>query len=77
MPTNHEPEVTTEDQFEEQLRRLVRTADANGVDVRGGWPVENGRSGWDLEIVETSTGRSDDGYGSTATNGVSHTPAEE
>lgn len=54
MPTNEHLEVTTEAQFQERLTRLVRAAAANGVEVRGGWPVENpDESGYDLEIVET------------------------
>jgi hypothetical protein len=49
--------ITTEEEFHEALRRLVLEADANDVDVRGGWPIVDGDRGWDLEIVETA-GRS-------------------
>lgn len=49
------PLVSTPEDFETILRTLVRTADAKGIDVRGGWPVlqDDDESGsWDVEIVE-------------------------
>lgn len=48
--------VTTEDEFHEALQRLVTEAAANGVDVRGGWPVLDDESddSWGLEITEIS-----------------------
>lgn len=49
--------VTTEKAFQEALRSLVIEADANGVDVRGGWPVVRGdeEQGWDIEITSVSS----------------------
>jgi len=48
--------ITTSDGFQEALRTLVLEADANGVDVRGGWPIEltDGDRGWDVEITSVS-----------------------
>jgi phytoene dehydrogenase-like protein len=46
--------VTDRNEFERRLRRLIRSAEANGVEVRGGCEVEAPTgSGWDVEIVET------------------------
>lgn len=44
--------VATEEDFHRVLRALVRTADSNGVNVRGGWPllVGDDGEGWDVEI---------------------------
>ncbi|WP_255153126.1 HalOD1 output domain-containing protein [Halorarius halobius] len=46
--------ITTEDEFHEALQRLVTEAAANGVDVRGGWPVVDDGSdeSWELEITK-------------------------
>jgi hypothetical protein len=48
--------ITTEDGFQEGLQRLVVEADSNGVDVRGGWPMEgsDGKRAWDIEITRVS-----------------------
>jgi hypothetical protein len=48
--------VTSEEVFREALRQLVIEADSNGVDVRGGWPVERSDTelAWELEITEIS-----------------------
>jgi len=48
--------VTTEEAFQEALRALVLEADANGVSVRGGWPVarDDGTREWDIEITVVS-----------------------
>jgi hypothetical protein len=53
-PTIDADGPTTEEAFQNQLRRLVRTADANGVDVEGGWTcrTDDGRSDWGVEILE-------------------------
>jgi hypothetical protein len=50
------PAVTTEDDFREALRRLMIEADSNGVDVRGGWPVErnDGERAWGIEVTRMS-----------------------
>lgn len=48
---------TTEETFQEALRELVIDADANGVDVRGGWTavsVDEERA-WDIEIMRVSS----------------------
>jgi len=47
--------LSTAEDFEALLRTLVLTADARGIDVRGGWPVVPDRddaNSWDVEIVE-------------------------
>jgi hypothetical protein len=43
--------VTSEAAFRTALRRLVRTAVANGVDVRGGWAVHGDDRTWDVEVT--------------------------
>jgi hypothetical protein len=50
------PTVTSEKAYQEALRQLVLEADSNGVDVRGGWPVErsDAERAWELEITEIS-----------------------
>ncbi|AXG08316.1 hypothetical protein DU500_17730 (plasmid) [Haloplanus rubicundus] len=50
------PAVTTEEAFREALRQLVIEADSNGVDVRGGWPVErtDAERAWEFENTEVS-----------------------
>jgi hypothetical protein len=62
--------VTTEEAFQEALRQLVIEADSNGVDVRGGWPVERTDAERARELVVTEiSGRS------TATTEDSEFPA--
>lgn len=53
------PAVTTDETFREALRTLLIEADANDVEVRGGWPVVRGDAerAWDIEITGVS-GRS-------------------
>lgn len=49
-----EESVTDEREFHAALQALLTAADANGVDVRGAWPVVGGHdseSGFDVEIV--------------------------
>jgi hypothetical protein len=47
-----DPAVETASEFRRTLRRLVVTAAANGVDVRGSWPAFDGaETGWDVEIT--------------------------
>lgn len=55
---DYPPTATTDEAFQEALRALVLEADANGVDVRGGWPVVRGDETkmWDVEL--TSVARS-------------------
>lgn len=50
------PSMTTEEHFHEVLRALVRTADANDIDVRGGWPVDGHaeEETFDVEITAVS-----------------------
>jgi len=45
--------VTDEGAFQVALAGLLQEAAANGVDVRGGWPVErhDAERAWDVEIV--------------------------
>lgn len=64
------PAVTTEEAFREALRQLVTEADSNGVDVRGGWPVErtDAERAWGLDFTEVSRR-------STATTEDSEAPA--
>lgn len=47
------PTATTDEAFQEVLRALVLEADANGVDVRGGWPVvrDDDERAWSIEIT--------------------------
>jgi hypothetical protein len=42
---------STEWEFHDVLRRVVRRAAANGVDVRGSWVVETGGEDLDVEVV--------------------------
>lgn len=46
------PDPTTDDEFHAALGRLLRRAEANGVDVEGGWSFRNDtdRVGWGVEI---------------------------
>lgn len=48
--------ITTAEDFREALRTIVTEADRNGVDVRGGWPIERIESerAWDIEITRVS-----------------------
>lgn len=48
----------TDEEFHDQLRQLIRTAEANGVDVAGGWECRNtspDHSDWDIEITEVQS----------------------
>lgn len=54
--------VTTEERFQDRLRRLVTEAAANGVDVEGSWPVvdDDGEGlDWDVEIVQLARSRTE------------------
>lgn len=45
----------TGEEFHDQLRRLIRTAERSGVDVAGGWACrgdDTNQSDWDVEIIE-------------------------
>lgn len=56
-PSNGHGEPMTVEEFQDRLAQLLRTAAANGVDVRGGWPCQPARDGeraWDVEIVEVA-----------------------
>ncbi|WP_255150158.1 HalOD1 output domain-containing protein [Halorarius halobius] len=46
--------ITTEDEFHEALQQLVTDAAANGVDVRGGWPIvdDDREDSWELVITK-------------------------
>ncbi len=46
---------TTDEEFHDRLRQLVRAAEANGVDVAGGWECRTtspDHPDWDIEITE-------------------------
>jgi hypothetical protein len=46
--------IENRDAFHDQLQDIVVNASKNGVDVRGGWPIQGDDSGneqWDVEIV--------------------------
>lgn len=50
-----DPAISTEETFQDALRALVLEANANGVDVRGGWPVATDDvTTWDVEITAVS-----------------------
>lgn len=52
--TQNGPE--TEEEFQAQLDRLIRAAEANNISVEGGWVsrgATDGRSNWGIEIIET------------------------
>ncbi|MDS0296497.1 hypothetical protein [Halogeometricum luteum] len=42
------------EEFRTMLRELISSAEANGVDVSGGWYVErpHAESDWDVEVTE-------------------------
>ncbi len=50
-PTSDGP--TTAEEFHAELRRLVRAAETNSVDIEGGWACRGmaDDSSWDIEIV--------------------------
>lgn len=50
----HSDDVTTEAGFRAALARLIREADANGVDVDGGWDCRGDSTSinWGIEIYE-------------------------
>lgn len=58
-PASPADEPTTTEEFHTELRQLVRRAEANGVDVEGGWACSDGTgsSMWDVEIVEVQQPR--------------------
>lgn len=46
--------VDSQDEFQQQLQRLLNEATSNGVDIEGGWDVRNddpALQDWGLEIV--------------------------
>jgi uncharacterized protein YndB with AHSA1/START domain len=52
--TQNDPE--TREEFQAQLDRLIQAAEANNVNVEGGWVsrgATDGRSDWGIEIIET------------------------
>ena len=49
---NLSPDVPDDEQdFRLTMAELVRTAVENGIDVRGGWPVDNHDGPPDFEVV--------------------------
>ena len=56
MATSRQSGITSAEEFQQALRALVADAAANGVDVRGNWPVYGSgiTPGWDIDIVELS-----------------------
>lgn len=56
MATSDEPPkgVTTEEEFDAALSGLVRSANANDVDIEGGWEYRtaDGEPDWDVVILE-------------------------
>jgi hypothetical protein len=62
-----DPEVTTDEEFAEAVAAVVRSAVANGVDVRGSWMVEAGTDGgYDVEVVAVAPRHRADGSPATA-----------
>lgn len=51
--------ICSEPSFREALVELVREADRNGVNVEGGWIIEDadGARSWEAEIVEIAEKR--------------------
>lgn len=47
-------DVTTTEEFHGLLNELFTGAQANGVDVTGGWTVEDGARTWDVVVTELS-----------------------
>jgi hypothetical protein len=50
----------TADEFAERLRALVNEAHTKGVDLEGGWPVQNedpDLPDWDVVVVELAKPR--------------------
>ncbi|MFB6154596.1 MAG: HalOD1 output domain-containing protein [Haloferacaceae archaeon] len=49
-------DVTTAEAFQAALRDVMREADENGVDVRGGWSVSwaDETTTWDVEITQVA-----------------------
>jgi hypothetical protein len=43
----------TESEFHEELGALLRRADADGIEVEGGWPCSNADDShdWDVEVI--------------------------
>jgi len=52
--TDDDPAVTSEQELVAELQDLLRRAESDGVDVRGGWECRNGAShpDWDVVITE-------------------------
>lgn len=47
------PATRTRQEFEDELRTLIEDAEANGIDVSGGYeiPSETGRCDWEVQIT--------------------------
>jgi hypothetical protein len=52
--TDSEVGPVTREELNDDLKRLLRRAAGNGVDVRGGWACRNGQghSDWDVVVTE-------------------------
>ncbi len=52
--TDDLPAVTSDEEFEEALTRLITIAHDNGVDVKGPWVCRNGdgAASWEALVVE-------------------------
>lgn len=55
-------EITSVDEFERQLGRVIRAAASNGIDPRGSWDIRNGAElpDWETMIVELEKPQADD-----------------
>ncbi|MFB6137513.1 MAG: hypothetical protein ABEJ42_04125 [Halobacteriaceae archaeon] len=51
----------TRSELSDQLEIVLRTAPENGVDVRGGWPVENDatETDWEVHVTDVLTASSE------------------
>ena len=52
--TTRDEDIQTETSFHNRLETMLTTAESNGIDIRGSWPVSTGESdrpNWDIEIV--------------------------
>ena len=54
MTTTQAPE--TDEELQEQLEVVIRSAESNGLDIEGGYEFRTAdhRSDWDMEIVEVA-----------------------